>query len=170
MSETISQPVFRITLADCVCEKLKTRLVPLSNESSANDFGFVDAIEKPIEFKESSVSFPNEFDDEHELNGCQMWGNNWRQFTSALPGILLLFTIGLHHVFTVYELDFFTARKPGQLKATFSDRSVFDPFDTSLSSGSSSRNYAGLNGSKADAAPENYSITQSAIKNPKSTR
>lgn len=163
MSETIYEPVFRVTITDCLCKKLKTPLVPLSNGSSATDFGFVDAIEKPIEIKKASESFPNELDDEHELNGCQMCGNNWRQLTSVLPGILLLFTIGLHHVFTVYELDYFTTETPGQLKATFSDRSAFDPVGTSFSSGGVLRD------SDADGALENDSIDQSATRKTKST-
>lgn len=28
-------------------------------------------------------------DGELEWNFCQIWGNNWRQFTSVLPGALL---------------------------------------------------------------------------------
>lgn len=163
MSETISKPVFKVTIADCVCKKLKTPLVHPLNESCGTDSGFVDAVDKSIGNKKASVSFPNELDDEHELNGCQMWGNNWRQFTSVLPGILLLFTIGLHHVFTVYELDYFTTEKPGQLKATFSDRSAFDPVGTYFSSGGFSRD------SDADGALENDSINQSATRKSKST-
>lgn len=44
---------------------------------------------------------------EFELNFCQLWGKNWRQFTSVLPGLLLLLTIGMHDVFTIYECDQF---------------------------------------------------------------
>lgn len=47
--------------------------------------------------------------DEIEMNVWQLWGNNWRQFTSVLPGLLLLLTAGVHIVFTIYELDHFSS-------------------------------------------------------------
>lgn len=161
----ITQPVFKVTFAECVCQKSKVAFEPQptlteSNECSAIDTGFVVAIPKAIEWKQPNVSLPNELDDEHELNGCQLWGNNWRQFTSILPGILLLFTIGLHHVFTVYELDYFTTDHPGHLKGTFADRSAFDAIETSDSR-------SDIYGS--NAAPGNNSDIQSTMKNPKST-
>lgn len=143
--------------------------MPISNESSANVPSFVDSTEKSVDFEKSLVLFPNELDDENDLNGCQMWGNNWRQFTSVLPGIVLLLTIGLHQVFTVYELDYFTIDKPGHIRATFSDRSAFDPVDITFSSEFRSSYYARLYIYVPNADAGNYSTTQSTIKNPKST-
>lgn len=40
-----------------------------------------------------------------ELNFFQFWGRNWRQFTSVLPGLVLLITFGFNAVFTIYELN-----------------------------------------------------------------
>lgn len=136
MSFSIIPPIFKITFAcECVHEKLKLHLEPqsLASESieiSTIDSGFVDAAGTSIECKQSTESLLDELDDEYELNGCLLWGNNWRQFTSVLPGLLLLFTIGLHNVFTVYELDYFTTDSHSQLKGTFDDRSAFDPKET----------------------------------------
>lgn len=31
-----------------------------------------------------------------DLNCCQVWGNNWRQFTSVLPGMMLKFSFSLN--------------------------------------------------------------------------
>lgn len=44
---------------------------------------------------------------EIEVNFFQLCGRNWRQFTSVLPGLQLLLTIGMHDVFTIYECDQF---------------------------------------------------------------
>lgn len=142
---TIPQPIFKITFAECECEKLKVAPepqptlpeLPESPESSESpelpasteysEFVDLDTVDKSVKWKEPTVSPSDELDDEHELNGCQLWGNNWRQFTSVLPGILLLFTIGLHNVFSVYELDYFTTDSPAQLICSSTNRSAFDP-------------------------------------------
>lgn len=125
---TIEEAVKEVDSAvTAVCNELK---VPLEPACSAVDSGADVATEEPIVRKQPAVSLPNELDDEHELNGCQLWGNNWRQLTSVLPGMLLLFTIGLHNVFAVYELDYFTTDTPGNLKNTFADHSAFDPVES----------------------------------------
>lgn len=40
---------------------------------------------------------------ESSIEPGQVWARNWRQFTSILPGLLLLLTIGMHNVSTIYE-------------------------------------------------------------------
>lgn len=134
ISVSVTPPIFKITFAECIHEKFKLHLEPQplaseSTEISTTDSDFVDATETSIERKQSTESLSDELDDEYELNGCLLWGKNWRQFTSVLPGILLLFTIGLHNVFTVYELDYFTTDSHGQLGGTFDDRLAFDPME-----------------------------------------
>lgn len=64
-----------------------------------------------IEMKSSIESdHPNSSDDgdagkyeEIEANCWQVWSRNWRQFTSVLPGLILLLTIGMYNVSNIYE-------------------------------------------------------------------
>lgn len=98
-------------------------------ERAGDNSVLVGTTKKPIKSKRvptPSSIHGQELDDEHEINGCLFWGNNWRQFTSVLPGILLLLTIGLHNVFTLYELDYFAIAETGRFKGTYKDRSAFD--------------------------------------------
>lgn len=160
---TISQPILKVTFAECVCEK--AILEPIES-TGAVDSGLVEEVKKSIEWKREPRYPPKELelDDEHELNACLLWGHNWRQFTSVLPGILLLFTIGLHNVFTVYELDYFTTAAPPHLRGSFKDRSAFDPVPTALSRNNSYGEYA-----YDDVSPGSYSDFDFSTKNRRST-
>lgn len=89
--------------------------------------------------------------DEFELNVCHFWGTNWRQFTSVLPGLLLLFTFGFNAVFTIYEINRLNSLSE-DISATpkynaadrgngYSERSFDDGFGGYRSSGSSRNDY-----------------------------
>lgn len=118
----------RLVLADCVCgrPKLAVEKKTIGNgekiwesEAQPTDSGdqavFVDESNGKTDFESNMDSgainviqkSEGKKNDESELNVCQFWGNNWRQFTSVLPGLLLLLTLGAHNVFTIYELDHF---------------------------------------------------------------
>lgn len=103
------------SIEECVCASVKsasegpseTIEIPTIESESVEECRTL-VQEVPIKSDDWNYSLKttrNEHDDEHDINGCLLWGNNWRQFTSVLPGILLLFAVGFHNVFTVYEVD-----------------------------------------------------------------
>lgn len=78
--------------------------------------GIVEAESKTLNVFEISEGF-----DDSDLNVCQLWGNNWRQFTSVLPGLLLLLSLGMHNVFTIHELDHFRVGFPSRIASPLLD-------------------------------------------------
>lgn len=125
-----SEIEIRFVLADCACGRPKLALEKKTIESKEN---ISDSVVQPNDSRNQAVSVnesngkthlkanldsdsdplnvieisEGQKNDEYDLNICQLCGNNWRQFTSVLPGLLLLLTLGAHNVFTIYELDHF---------------------------------------------------------------
>lgn len=81
----------------------------------------------------------SERNEEFELSFCRFWRKKWRQFTSILPGLLLLFPLGAHNAFTIYELDHFNEPISNGMKPLlyitqiYKNESVYWPFNHNAS-------------------------------------
>lgn len=84
-------------------EKEEEKSIEENFDTNENEnLKIVDRVE-PLE--EHAEPFYVDDDDENPLNCCHVWGSGWRQFTSVIPGIVLLLASGFYHVYTIYELD-----------------------------------------------------------------
>lgn len=105
----LNHPTFNFTtVAECQCEKLKNPLEPTEVGRAIPEIPI-----KSTQWKHSSAEIRDDHDAEHDINGCMLWGNNWRQFTSVLPGILLFLTGAFQNVFMITELNQFTIELSG---------------------------------------------------------
>lgn len=100
----------RLVLTKCDCEKESLESKVQENEPGK----LAEAKEESIAVRASETSDENcelvlealtSFEPLEKNDEPEFRTNNWRLFTSILPGLLLLLTIGAHTAFTIYELD-----------------------------------------------------------------
>lgn len=120
----------------------ETELPPINTERTS----VLKPINEKLEIEKSELDSFNVIEiserkqtEEFELNFCQFCGKKWRQFTSILPGLLLLFPLGAHNAFTIYELDHFNEPISNGLKPLlyitqiYKNESAYWPFNHNAS-------------------------------------
>lgn len=111
------------TVAECLCEneKSKNPIEPTEDCGTPTRVKSIKSIQWEHPVPAIRDDHDADHDAEHDINGCLLWGNNWRQFTSVLPGISLLLAVAVQNAFVNTELN--------QLNIVLSDSNDSNDYD-----------------------------------------